>query len=268
VVRDYEQWLADSVTTGTLAGKKVIGSAFVARAAAELVGDVGQWIDFGAAHPYPGGGLPGPALLNGIDFCRIAKPAGGCQFTEAGWHDEVNASPNDGVPDSVRPAYELRHLLQAHRNGVREVDINTLVAQSCATGQAAVDDASAWGIFDCRWNPRPIAHALHNFLATVGGGHVLDPAPVKLAGADEDDDVRRMVLRRPDGAALVILWRTVSLWDRNAKQVIDVAPKTVRFRTSLDVKVVTPTRDAVERDLPTPGEVQLGGEPVILVLRS
>ena len=267
-VRDYEQWLADTVTTGTLADKPIVGPTFISRAAAELVGDVGQWIDFGGAHPYPGGGRPGPALFNGIDFCRINRSAGGCHFTEVGYHNELNATPNDGVPESIRKSYELRHLLEARRNGVRRVDMTTLVAQSCATGQAAVDDGSAWGIYDCNWNPRPIAHALHNFLATVGSGHVVNPAPVKLSGADEDADVRRMVLRQPDGDALVILWRDVSMWDRNTKQLINVAPKTVTFRTSLDVKIVRPTDDAVEREVSTRGKVELGGEPVILVLRS
>jgi hypothetical protein len=58
------------------------------------------------------------------------------------------------------------------------------------------------------------------------------------------------------------------MWDRNTKQLTNVAPKTVTFRTSLDVKIVRPTDDAVERELTTPGKVQLGGEPVVLVLRS
>jgi hypothetical protein len=267
VLLDYQEWLASTVTTGGLAEKKIVGPTFVARAAAELVGDIGRWIDFGGVHPYPGGERPGPALFNGLDFCRINRPAGGCQFTEVGYHNEVNATPHDGVPESIRKSYELRHVLEARRNGVREVDINTLVAQSCATGEAAVDDGSAWGLYDCHWNPRPIAHALHNFLATVGSGRVADPAPVKLSGADEDADVRRMVLRQPDGDALVILWRDVSMWDRHAKRIIDIALKTVTFRTSLDVRIVRPTEDAVERDLPTPGRVELGGEPVILVLR-
>ena len=46
-VRDYEQWLADNVTTGTLADKAIVGPTFASRAAAVFVGDVSQWIDFG-----------------------------------------------------------------------------------------------------------------------------------------------------------------------------------------------------------------------------
>ena len=124
-LREYMVWHEQKQTEAGMATTPLAGPTFTSPSAAATVGVLPQ-ADLGAAHPYPADNEPPESQRHGRDdFCAVTAPGKPCQFTEVGYHSEINdpSSGNKGVDAGTRAAYTLRYLLESYRWGIDRTDL-------------------------------------------------------------------------------------------------------------------------------------------------
>jgi hypothetical protein len=241
----------------------VIGPSF-GNSGGTPVGDI-KWTDYCNLHPYPGGEHP---EYRALDFnkptCDRVSPGKPIIATETGYHTDLSAQGHPGVSRRVQATYTLRLLAEFFRRGVKRTDLWTLVDgdPSCT--------AWTFGVYDCNWQPKQAAHALHNLTTLVGSGSpdVLRPVDYTVTVPD-NSQVERVLLRRGDETYVLIVWRAVSIWNRDTKQNINVSPVTVTLTLPAAkwVNIARPVDSATETRLQMSNQrvsFPLAGEPVVL----
>jgi hypothetical protein len=254
----------------------VIGPSFAfGQTSAAQVGDLSSSLDYGNMHDYQGGQPPEFASIDdNLRICAVTAASKPCLATESGYSTALDWPGGPWpVDEPTKAVYTARLVLEHFRRGIGRVFIYQL-SDGAPTGQPcapSTDLEEHFGLYDCHWQPKPAAKALHD-LATImetdgpdnGGGQI------RLGLDDAGSDVRQLVLRAPDGTLSVALWRTASIWDRVAKRAID--PGTDRLEVSLSPKptrvvLYTPiSSDQPQETLDRPDRISvvLQGEPVIL----
>ena len=259
-----------------LAHLLVLGPAVSGHPARASVGDLSDFLDRGNMHPYPGGQPPYNYLQD--ELRREAPITGGkpVQATEIGYHTDLT-STSQHRPASERAAahYMPRIPLEGFKEGVERSFIYTL-ADLWSPDEAARRGFSklenSFGLLRWDLSPKPSFLALRNLLDATNS----DSAPVPNPGGlrydleGEPSDIRQLLLRSSDGGFALVLWRTVSVWDR--EQFRDLHPQA----DSLEVVLGQPTALAKRFDPVSSSEEQarwtyprripiaLGGAPVVL----
>ena len=212
-----------------LAYLPVVGPSLVHRASRFTLGDLSANLDRGNLHPYPGGSLP---LGNIDDEKYIASQVSAnktLRITEVGYHADTSTNdPHRGVTEHVNSMYTPRILLEAFRGGVERTFFYQFIDpwSDARAAQIGISKSeNSFGLLRNDLSPRPSFIALRNLLRAVDG----DPAPVsspgglKLGLEGAGSDVRQLLLRSADGSYSLVLWRQVSLWNRDAKQPVTPA---------------------------------------------
>ena len=149
-------------------------------------------------------------------------------------------------------------------------------AWSPAQAQAweSLGPANAFGLL--RWNlsRRPAFLSLRNLLRAVNADSALVPSPGGLRYGLEGagPDVRQMLLRSADGSFALVLWRQVSIWDRDALKDLHPAPQRVDVVPGQPIALARrfdPVDSGSERRRwtePRRIPVDLAGAPVVLRL--
>jgi hypothetical protein len=255
----------------------VIGPSFGSGdTSAALVGDLSPWLDYGNMHDYQGGQPPEfGSIDDNLRICARTAATKPCLATESGYSTALEWPGGPWpVDEHTKAVYTARLVLEHFRRGIGRVFIYQL-SDGAPTGQAACPPSTNleehFGLFDCHWQAKPAADALHN-LATImetdgadnGAGHI------RLGLDDAGSDVRQLALRGPDGTLILALWRTASIWDRDTKRPID--PGTERVEVSLSPKPARVVRyapidsDQPQETLDSPDRISvaLRGDPVVL----
>jgi hypothetical protein len=188
-------------------------------------------------HPYSGGGPPEGALgdaLRELEGLRRRAPNPGVVFTEAGYHNAMNATGNQQPPASEEAAavYMPRLFLDAFGAGVRRTFLYELVDEKPEPGLA--DQEQHFGLLRNDLSPKPAFNAVRALVAALRaspGPASSEPVPWNIV-PDEPGEVQRLVLDRRDGSRVIALWRPVSVWDQEARQPID--PGSLPIELSFD----------------------------------
>ncbi len=178
-------------------------------------------------HPYSGGGPPEPAIgtaLRELEELR-RRPAGrAVVFTEAGYHNGMNATGNEQQPPASEEAaavYMPRLFVDAFGAGVRRTFIYELVDEK--PDPTLADSEQHFGLLRYDLSPKPAFHAIQTMVGALRsspGAPSSDPAPWNIH-PDDPDAVQRLVLHRRDGSRVLALWRPVSVWDQSTRQPLD-----------------------------------------------
>lgn len=170
-------------------------------------------------HPYPGGAQPEPTLGAELDRMPGHARARGVVFTETGYHNALRAT--GGHPPASEEAsavYLPRLLLSAFGAGVRRTFIYELA--DVAPEPALADPVQHFGLLRNDLSPKPAFTAIQTLMraldASPGPGPP-DRSDWRLRG-DGAEDVQRLTLVRRDYSRVIALWRTVSVWDRDARR--------------------------------------------------
>ncbi|MEA2331506.1 MAG: hypothetical protein QOH58_1644 [Thermoleophilaceae bacterium] len=261
-----------------LAHLPVIGPSLVNRGSRALLGDLTPYLDRGNLHPYSGGL---PPLLNLEDERQVMSAVSGSKplvITEVGYHtDMAHTSPHRPASEAAVAVYTPRIALEAFRFGVERTYLYTL-ADQWSDAQAAQFGISksenSFGLL--RWNltPKPSFLALRNLLRTVDGGSapVASPGGMRVGLEGAGPDVQQLLLRSADGSYALVLWRNVSVWDRDAQR--DIVPPPDALDVVLGEPVALARRfnpvvsDAERQRWTDPQRipVELSGGPVVLRL--
>jgi hypothetical protein len=253
----------------------VIGPSFARPEAAAQLGDVRRWLDVRNTHPYTGCLSPTPEHVQryGIDDY---EPAGGTKpvyATEVGFHTAVSsASPGEQPPCDERTAgvYTLRTVLEHFNMGIRR----TYLYEAIDLWPDPARQKASWnfGILRNDFSPKPAYTYLQNLLATTQSEEAVELEPLELEVERGPGDLRELLLRRADGAYVLALWRHVSVWDRDIRQPLPVAPSRVEVSlpSARSVARVEPHVSAAEQRLPMAGgrvSFDIAADAVLLVIR-
>jgi hypothetical protein len=251
----------------------ILGPSFATGEGPRRLGDQRSWLDLGNVHPYTGGLSPTPELVRS-QLARAGITAGHKPVwaTEAGFHNALNArSPHQApVSESAAAVYLLRTFLEHFDGGIERTYAYELLDEKAdPTGR---DLEQHFGLLRHDFSRKPAFIALRNLLAIVARGE-RRPAlrPLRMSLSTAAGDVRRLVLRRGDGAYVIALWRLASVWDRDLRRALHVAPRrvTVSLPGARRVTLANPVRSEAERPLALRGgrvRVGLGARPLLLVV--
>jgi len=257
--------------TRSLRALPILGPSFATPDGPSRVGNQRAWLDVGNIHPYTGGLSPNPRYVKAeLARAGVTAPNRPVWATEAGFHNALKSPRADHAPvsEAAGAVYILRTFLEHFRGGIRRTFAYELLdEQPDPSGRLAEQH---FGLLRNDFSRKPAFVALRNMLTVVGreGGRPrLRPLGIEVLG--RKGDVRKLVLQKADGSYVVALWRLASVWDRDRRRPLSVAPRriAVRLPGARRVMVADPVRSARERRLRLRhGAVrtQLGARPLLL----
>jgi hypothetical protein len=249
----------------------ILGPSFATPGGPGLVGDQRAWLDVGNIHPYTGGLSPDPRMVK-AELARAGVTARGKPVwaTEAGFHNALRAPSTSQAPvsESAGAVYLLRTFLEHFSDGIRRTYAYELLDETPDPSRR--DAEQHFGLLRHDFSRKPAFTALRNLLTVVGRGDRrphLRPLRVGLSG--RTGDVRKLVLQKADGTYIVALWRLASVWDRDRRRALHVAPRSmaVRLPGARRVAVADPIRSAAQRRLRLRAgsvRIRLGARPLLL----
>jgi hypothetical protein len=253
----------------SLRGLPVVGPAFGTVAGASVVGDQRSYLDVGNIHPYTGGLSPDAKHLR-TEITRGSAVSGRKPMwaTEAGFHNAVHgpADEQPGVSEHAAAVYLTRTFLQHFKSGVARTYAYELLDER--PDRRGREPEQHFGLLRHDFSPKPAYRALKNLLGLVGrdGRSHLRPLRVTVTGPA---DLHKLVLQKADGTYLVALWRSASVWDRDRKRPLRVAPRSVSVALpgAERVALADPVRSSrLRRQRLRAGRVALrvAGRPLVL----
>jgi hypothetical protein len=249
----------------------VVGPALVHQASWSAVGDLAAYMDQGNLHPYSGGGTPLHNLGDLFPSARIVSANKPIVATEAGYHSDLaTTSGHYGTSERAIGVYTPRLALEGFSRGLRR----TYIYQLADPWAGASGFENRFGLLRPDLSPKPAFNSLRNLLRVVDAdsGPVAQPGGLRFGILNAPPDLRRLLLRSDDGSYALVLWREVSVWDRQARR--DLNPPAHGLAVALGQPVAlarqfNPVDSDQERGRwtnPTTIPVAVGGGPVVLRL--
>ena len=262
----YRRVKADPV----LRSLRVVGPSLVAPNAPAVLGDQSAYLDVGNLHPYTGGLSPDPRHTLAEE--RRMRPVSGDKplvATEAGFHTsplETNGShpPTDEPTAAV---YTLRTVLEHFADGIDRTYLYELLDQRAAP----LDSYSNFGLLHADFSPKPAFTQLRRLLSMIGSSAPPSLTPLAVSIGGDTSDVRSLLLQQGAGRYALVLWRTASVWDRDARRPLTVAPRrvTVSAPQAATVAVEHPAAGTTEPAMTLRAgtlPLELAANPVVLLL--
>lgn len=211
----------------------IVAPSVVADAAAQQLlaaaPNIGELVDFGNIHPYPGGLPPETNIHRAIGRSRTYLARIPVMATETGYHNALAST--DGhppIPEEVQAFYVPRLHAEYARTGVeRSFDYELIDEFDDPT---LGNREAHFGLLHEDGSPKPAFTALRNLIQLLSDPGT-DWPPDAIQFWSSDRDVRQLVLEKEDGTFWIALWRNHSLWDTATHTAISplTAPVTLRF---------------------------------------
>jgi hypothetical protein len=217
----------------------LLGPSFVPPADGVRFTPIAKGWDVHNVHPYPGGQPPEGGLRDGFMTSRVAAPGKPVQATETGYHNALRHADDRQQPpvsEAAAGIYMPRLLAAAFADGYARVFIYELLDEKPEPGLA--DPEQHFGLLRADLTPKPAFDAVRKLLRVVRespgeGGR----RPVRV-----DGDVERLLLERPDGSRVLLLWRAEPVWDAQARRGVAVAGVPARLEFPQAVRDISVTR--------------------------
>lgn len=201
----------------------VVGPTLVDPDSFVRLGDQSAFLDAGNIQPYMGALSPNPAHI-AAERRKVAPTSGSKPVvaTGAGFHvaPQFDNTDQPGADEPTAAVYTVRTVLEHFASGISRTYLYELVDEPFG----ASSSKSYYGLLRGDFSPRPSFVALKNLLGMVGDGAPA-AAPLRYAVTGDTDDLRQLLLQQADGTYLLALWRTASVWNRDTKTRLTVAPK-------------------------------------------
>jgi hypothetical protein len=264
----YTKMKADPATRGI----QVVGPSLVGKYAPGTLGDQSAYMDAGNLHPYTGGLSPTPAHM-ASERTRMSAVSGNEPLvaTEAGFHTVLSATGAfAGTDERTGANYTVRTFLEHYLSGVQR----TYIFQLLDPRLDLTDPEVNFGLLRNDGTPRRAFTAVKNLMALVGtqGPSKLAALPYGIQG--DTTDLRHFAVEQADGSYLLFLWRTASVWNRDTKTPIVVAPKSLSLwlPTATDAGVGNPLSSTgmfpVALDGSRHAIINIAGDPLVLRVRT
>ena len=264
----YRRVKADPV----LRSLRVVGPSLVAPAAPAVLGDQSAYLDAGNLHPYTGGLEPQPGAhprRAAADAPRVGRQAA---------RGHRGRLPHLAVRDERQPPADRRadrgrlhapHVPRALRRRHRP-DVPLRAARPARRPARLV---SNFGLLHADFSPKPAFTQLKRLLDMIGSSAPPSLTPLAVNIGGDTSDVRSLLLQQGAGRYALVLWRTASVWDRDARRPLTVAPRrvTVSVPQAATVAVGHPAAGTTEPAMPLRTRtlpLELAADPVVLLLHT
>jgi hypothetical protein len=194
----------------------------------KLPRDLPGWYN---GHPYSGGVEPEPALKQAVLERRATTPHRPAVFTEAGYHNAMNATTGQApVSEEAAAVYIPRLLMTAFGAGVKRTFLYEFADEKPDPG--LIDPEQHFGLLRNDLSPKPAFTAVQTMIHAVeqSSGPASSPQLGWRLDVDGGDEVKRLTLERRDGSRVIALWRPVSVWNIQTRQPVDPGQVRVRLR--------------------------------------
>lgn len=254
-----------------LRGLPVVGPGLIRPESPATLGDQSAFLDLGSIRPSTGGSSPRPGLV--ADELRRIRAVSGEKpvIATAGFHTAPGATDNHqpGTDEATAAVYTLRTVLEHYASGVQRTFLYELVDEWDDPSESAAN----YGLLRSDFSPKPAFTTLKNLLAMAGtvGPVRVTGLPFEVTGTTSG--LRSLVLQQADRTYLLALWRTASVWDRDARRPLPVTPRRLEVHVPGALTVArgdpmrsagfAPGRLARERT-----SVDVGADPVLLRLTT
>ena len=208
---------------------KVLGPSPIWKA--KTLGDLSRYMDYGNAHPYPGGKMPtgseyGQSTQATMD--NVAKNSGSkpIMFTETGYHNALETDSDHAPTSEAATAKYLPRMLLAHFNmGVPRTYLYELI-DSRAEGRTNDPEAS-FGLLRHDGTEKPAFRAIENLTALLADSGTFTPDSLNFSLQGETDNVHHTLLQKRDGTFYLALWLEQESWDKDAREDVRVGSQKV-----------------------------------------
>jgi len=245
----------------------VYGPSIVNQSSIAPLGDQSASLDYGNFHDYRGATTATP-LSVALEAARMQPLTGGKPdvATEFGYHNEL--SPTDpgaqpGIDEPGAAIYTLRQYLEHLSDGVTRSYVNQLYDLNTAS----TNSNERFGLIRSDGSYKPAATALKNLISMVGTGTPATLAPLSwgVEAGDQTSDLRYLDIAASDGSHDLVLWRTASVWDREAKQDLTVTPVPIHIDGSFAAwQQGDPLQSGALSKGAGPIALNLGADPIVL----
>ena len=183
------------------------------------LGDVGQWVDFGAIHTYYGKGMPSGSLASDIKSKSVCWPEKPIMMTECGPHNAVNnwkrQEGHDPIDEEGARQYAVRMILEYFASErVKRIYSYEALDQHPNPELDRKEDNFGLARYDGTLKGAGEEVAWFNALVAEPGqvGYKPQDYDVKVEG----DDARFLFARKRSGERFLFLWRNVPVGTKNA----------------------------------------------------
>ncbi len=188
--------------------------------------------DYDTQHPYPNGNeAPAYWVSRAAALGNASSANTPAVYTETGYS-------TDNVSPYVQEVYTLDLLMDTAQQGIAHTDLYDLL-DAYAPGSPQGDDG--YGLFDDTGAPKPVAVGIHNLTTilqdTIAGGAGMPAGGLGYSVGNLPAGGSSMLLVKPDGADVIVLWAEPQLWD-NATDT-QLSPPTETVTVSLDAVYAT-----------------------------
>jgi Hint domain len=188
--------------------------------------------DYDTQHPYPNGNeAPAYWVSRAAALGNASSASTPAVYTETGYS-------TDNVSPYVQEVYTLDLLMDTAQQGIAHTDLYDLL-DAYAPGSPQGDDG--YGLFDDTGAPKPAAIGIHDLTTilqqTITGGADMPAGGLSYSVSNLPAGGNSMLLVKPDGADVIVLWAEPQLWD-NATDT-QLTPPTETVTISLDADYAT-----------------------------
>jgi len=232
-LRTYQQQLyqgikADNATSSL----QVFGPTLTSSSAFNSLGDLSNFIDYGAMSNYYSGRNPGTSGWGDNGYgsldanVKLAHTYSGSKpviSTEAGYHNTVDTTDGHrGVPEDVAGKYIPRMCLEHFNYGIPR----TFIYEFINTYNDPSSLYQNFGLLRNDGSEKPAFTALKNLLSLLKDpGANFTPGALDYTLSGNTTNIHHTLLQKRNGTFYLILWQEVSTFDPNAKQNINVTSR-------------------------------------------
>lgn len=183
--------------------------------------------DFGNIHEYSfQAAAPRTTLFKAMER-RTVTPGKPVVITETGFatDESAGARPKLAVSETVQAKYILSTVFDGFTLGARRTYIYQLLDNAPDTPATTIE--KHFGLFYADGRPKPAATALHNLTRILSEPGAIsgrrEPLVYTLKGPHDLHDMQ-LLLQKPDGSYVLVLWAEPRIWDASAQRDIVVKP--------------------------------------------
>ena len=199
------------------------------------LGDLSDYLDYGNAHPYPGGKMPTGSERGQSTRQTLADAAqnsgdGPVIVTETGYHNALETTADHPPTSEAATAKYLPRLLLEHFNsGVPRTYLYELI-DGTAKGRLNDKEAS-FGLLRNDGSEKPAFRALRNLIALVDDAATdFEPGALEFSLAGDTNGVHYTLLQKSDGTFYLALWLEKPSWDRDTRKATNVPEQEVTVK--------------------------------------
>jgi hypothetical protein len=248
VDRSYQKEIYRSVRLMTDSRSiAVIGPSMASASNGSVLGNIGEWVDYGNLHPYPAAKMPSAVLpdqTQKAEFMFGSKPI---MITESGYHNALHDHHDQpAVSESAGAKYITRLFLEDFLHGIARTYLYEFFDEAPEPG--LTDLQMHWGLIRSDGSEKPAFSAVKNLIGELRDS--TEPKELQQLAYSLNTNnisVHHLLLQKSDGEFDLILWQEVPSYDYQNQTDIAVPQEPVTLtlgRNAVSIRAYEPAAKA------------------------